>query len=243
MIQNITKHIPITTLIISYFFLCGGLFLIGFWGTFDTDISNFISLSDIPKNFIVPFAFSQGSVLFSMLINVAGPQMMEDEGHKEENINKSLWRRRIEAIFSLDMLLILVSGIIASSYYTHRQNVRYWVLSTICLAVLFSLKLSRTKFFQEQIRYYTLRLYVASIICQVPLVSFSTGKVNSLSIYNNDKYKTISIVDNTGTLKTDSTIKFIGFIGDKLVVSSIDNRVIHFINQDSYKEVNLTQKK
>lgn len=42
-----------TTLLLFYLFFSGGLFLTGFWVTFKIDVSSFVSITDIPKGFIL----------------------------------------------------------------------------------------------------------------------------------------------------------------------------------------------
>src|SRR5690348_1982129 len=54
------SKISITTFAIIYLFFCGGLYLIAYWTTFGFDITNYISLTDVPKSFILPVSIGLG---------------------------------------------------------------------------------------------------------------------------------------------------------------------------------------
>ena len=58
--------VSFTTVVIVYLFVCGGLYIIGYWGEFFLDITPFISIADIPKSFILPFKNS-GLVLILLI--------------------------------------------------------------------------------------------------------------------------------------------------------------------------------
>lgn len=58
--NDFLKNIPVTTILLTYLFICGILYLIGFWSTFNIDVFSLISIYDIPKNFAFPLLVSQG---------------------------------------------------------------------------------------------------------------------------------------------------------------------------------------
>jgi hypothetical protein len=245
MIQNITKHIPLTTLIISYFFICGGLYLIGFWGTFDIDITNIISLSDIPKSFIVPFAFSQGFALLNSAINVMIFTDTKDNKPTVKKWEPVFWKRLLKMLISIDFIILMSFTIIFKLYSTYKLDPGFWFLSALILSYLISFKLISNNSLKLYIPFYTLRFYLITTIISIPLLSYAIGKSNSLTIYNNSKYR---IVINSNAIINqqiaDSTSsKFLGFLGDKLIISSFDNKIITFINQSSIDSVQIQDKK
>lgn len=242
MIQNITKHIPLTTMIITYFFICGGLYLIGFWTTFNIDISNIVNIADIPKSFIYPFVLSQGFYLFNTLTNMTITDNRIDSYEPNPyQQQKTKMKRFLFFLVSIDFLIILSSFFIFIFHLRFEMSPSYWMLSTIVLALLLFIKFQNNSSIKKLIPYASLRIYIVNTIIFVPFLCFGTGKSNSLKIYNNNESKHVKIIKDTiQTEKIDSSyIKFIGFLGDKLIVSTIDNKKIIVINQSSFDNIQI----
>ena len=227
MLQNLTKHIPLTTIILSYFFVCGGLYLIGFWSKFNIDIYNLVSLSDIPKSFILPFVISQGFYVFNSLTGLLTSATFKDtETTPKTRISRSWWRQIIRNLLSLDFLILISTFIALKFYFVYKMEPVFWVISAFTFSFLISTKFDSMPTIKKAIPYFHLRMYIVNTIIAVPLISYAIGKVNSLTIYNNDDKRYISIIsDTTHSENTDKNLlKFVGFLGDKLIVSSVDKK-------------------
>lgn len=248
MLQNITRHIPLTTIIVSYFFICGGLYLIGFWTTFNVDIANLVSITDIPKSFIFPFVISQGFYGFNMLINIVTANSFRDANEELQPPNsrkKPFWKKALYILISLDFIILYSSLFIINYYFRYKLTPEYWLISSGVLIFLLSFKFDNFSSLKKLIPYYNLRMYIVNTAISVPLLSFAIGKSNSLKTYNNKEIRYVKIISEpTHKGNTDSSpLKFIGFLGDKLIASSLDNKKLVFINQSSFDQVQLNESK
>ncbi len=245
MLRNITRHIPLTTIIVSYFFICGGLYLIGFWGTFNIDITNFVSLADIPKSFIVPFVVSQGFVLLNAATNALATSDEIDNKPKEKKWELNRWKRVLKWFLTADFMLLLGVIILLNFHSKYKLSPSYWLTSALVFSYLLAFKFMTFNKIKEIVPYFNIRLYLVSTIISIPFLSFAIGKSNSLKIYNNSEIKYITITKEANqNIKSDSSsLKFLGFLGDKLIASSLDNKKIIFINQSSFDRVQLDDTK
>lgn len=260
MYKKVTSKIPISILLLVYFYLCGGLYLIGFWGIFDIDISNLISITDIPKSFVFPFFVTQGLLVLQSFINFITSSYLEyddikENGNEEKKTKEKIsnkrkllnWLFRIlkktfSVLTSLNMIIILVSYLIFTNYKNNQTSILFWVCSSLIMSHLLVTKFVRWDIAKEYIKSYNTRYFIAFILISMPIYCFSTGKISSLSIYNNDNIKIVksSNIDNKTFPCNDSIqYKFIGFIGDKFIISSIDNKNLHILRQSSYDRISL----
>jgi hypothetical protein len=68
MLEKLKNNLAvISTILVVYFTICGTLWHIGYWSTFDINILQYITASDIIKIFIIPFLSSGLILLFSYL--------------------------------------------------------------------------------------------------------------------------------------------------------------------------------
>lgn len=249
MIKSIIEKLPVTTIFITFFFICGGLYLIGFWSTFGVDISSFVSLADIPKSFILPFVLAQGffAINFFMILTFSKDFI---EKPSESNLNN--WKRFIDVFFSLKTALFISLIIILFRYTKHGLDKQYWIESGLVVSILLSITLVRSAIFQTYIPSNNLRLYVTSILVFVPISSFVIGKVSALNIYHSTDgcmyIITPTLIANADEDQSQSNhsnqpLKFLGFLGDKLIASSLDNKKIVFLNQSAFDEVTLSKQK
>ncbi|WP_161888878.1 hypothetical protein [Pontibacter russatus] len=245
MIKNLTSHIPITTLILSYFFLCGGLHLYAFWSVFDIDISSLVGITDIPKSFIFPFLASQGFFLLNTLthlLTAEGLDIFSDSsvmGKKQTKLGKILRRLRHP-----NVILALVVGLISYFAFDFKMNPLFWWISCISLVYALTYKITRLEKVMRLIPDGTLRYYTVSSLLFIPIFSFGFGRTSSLLIYNNNTLNLITVMakDEEAVQLSDS-LKFLGFIGDKAVAVSVDNENVIYINQSSIDQLQVHKKK
>ena len=132
----------------------------------------------------------------------------------------------------------------------YKLNAGYWAISSLIIGAYLVYKFFTSAFIKQYIPYQLLRLYTGYVICLVPVLSFSTGRVFALNIYNNKDIRHIIIVasqannasaDTIRSNKSIQSLKFLGFLGDKVIASSLDNKKITFINQSSFSQIELVQ--
>jgi hypothetical protein len=238
------KTIPITTLIIIYLFSCGLLYLIGFWTTFDIDIFNLISIYDIPKSFLLPFVLSNGLYVLGLTFNMI-PSFTDNR--KKINsffVGKETWpnnaNKIIIAITNIDFVLYMFILIWYAFTFNPLNNYLFWIISGYLIAFRITHRLVNSDLIIRKIPNIIFRSYIANLIVFIPISCFIIGKVSSLQIYRNSKIKTIEIVPiskNIQKSENSCSLKLLGFISDKIIISEIDNSKIYIYNMDSLSEI------
>jgi len=137
--KEFIKNLPITTFILVYLFFCGSLYLVGFWTTFDIDVTNFITIIEIPKSFVIPFLLANGIVFFQIVLHlISSPSNNEESKTKDNN-------KEIPFIFELlnntDLLLSILALAIIGSYYFFKTEILFWTLSSVLFAILISIRI------------------------------------------------------------------------------------------------------
>ena len=237
--KEIIKSIPITTLLLTYLFMCGVLYLIGFWGTFNIDAFNLISVYDIPKSFVFPFIISQA--LFFANFMIGSITSFEDDRKERRffvtiNEDISLLKKLFIVMFTsirLWVLYIFTFSFIFISDPMH--NTLYWVLVSMTTAYYLLHQFVNIQEYKDLIKLRTLRTYIAHILIFFPISCFSTGKISSLRIYNNKEIKRIKMYNATNSPAASDTtsFKFLGFISDNFVYSTLDNKKTYILNKNS----------
>ncbi|MCS6973379.1 MAG: hypothetical protein N2044_06220 [Cyclobacteriaceae bacterium] len=242
------EKLPITTILIAYFFICGGLYLIGYWSTFKLDITSFISLTDIPKSFVLPFVLANGYYIINIILNFVTTRHYKDKPEEQETETEKTprprWKRILSRVFSLDSLIMLTFLVGFILFDKYSLSPLYWVIFGFLLANLLMFKLTDFQPFKRLLPSSSLRLYISNMLIFLPVACFVIGKGLSLRVYSNDDImiyddRLMTLEDNK---QPSDTLKFVGFIGDKVVVSSLDNKKIVFVNQASKDEIILRKK-
>lgn len=119
------------------------------------------------------------------------------------------------------------------------MNAAYWIISSVLLGYTLALKFNRYPYIKKQIPYFTIRYYLGYVLCFFPISCFTTGKVLALGIYNNSNIQNVQLLkENLKDAGIDTLPKkFIGFIGDKLIIGSIDNKMVYVLNQSDFGNI------
>lgn len=238
--KEFIKNLPITTFILVYLFFCGSLYLVGFWTTFDIDITNFITITEIPKSFVIPFLLANGIVFFQIGLNLISSHSITEEFQKKES-NKKL-PVFFEILFKVDVLLSILTLAIVGLYNFYKTEILFWTLSCVLFAILISIRIHKIEKFKQLVPKSNFRTCLIHIFVIVPVISFSTGKLNSLNIYHNRKINLIQLIKDEKIVEKKNTFKLLGFVGEKIIISDLKNKKIQIINQSSFDQIQLTQK-
>jgi hypothetical protein len=256
MLKESLKSITLVTALLIYFYVCGGLYLIAFWSTFDLDISSFISLSDIPKNFVFPFIITNALVFILMymqhlfnveiiglgklIISFRKGKVREKEVKKKGRVLK-WFKRFLMELFDVNTFIILFFSFSVYYYDRSKYSATYWGLACGAFFLLLSTKLREWEWLDNLLVKYPIMAFIRFFVILFPVSCFVTGKISSLRIYNNDESRTLNaIISNKSHPIIDSTsLKFLGFIGNRAIVSSLDNKKIVVLSQDAYEGLEL----
>lgn len=242
MAAKLLKYIPFTTAIIIYLYCCGGLYLIGYWEIFKIDITGFISISEIPKYFVFPFFLSNVLFILIMVIILLFLRLKP----VKENANKTVYIPKkvfvLSKILGPDILFIIL---VIQSYWVYEKmklDILYWRAIPSLMIYLLSVEFGKSTFLADLIKTPIWRIYLFAVVFGTLAFSFTTGKIQSIKVYNNQDIKCINIwnAKNPIATKNNMRLKLLGVLGDKAIVSSLNNDSIFVINQSSFEDVVIT---
>lgn len=223
----------LSTVSIIYFTTCGALWHLGYWSTFDINILQYISVTDIIKSFVFPFLSSAIVLLFSYFVinymtiadNIGKPDQYLSGRGKNTKIGQNLNKNKF--FFLTIYLCFLVTLYIYGNEYK-------WEFLPILIAIPIGIFFSHQTFFINKISHPDLRYFVVTFIALLPLISFGLAKKESLSIRDNQKYKIVTRIESSSKTNLNGLIgyKFLGSAGNKLFLSKLDNSEIVYVNDN-----------
>jgi len=242
------KNIPITTLLLTYLFVCGVLYLIGFWSTFDIDVFSLISIYDIPKSFAFPLLISQGFFVLNVITgNVS--DLTDDRENRDHFITinpewKGIKRGILYTISSINLWVICSISLMAANMYDYKNNSLFWVLTSLIVSYYLLHKFVNLDIVKKNFKNRILRYFIGHFIVFFPISCLSTGKIQSISILHNNDNKYISIINiNRASPMTDTTrVKLLGFISDRIIYGTLDNKRTYILNKSACDGILLTKK-
>ena len=249
MLDKIIKYIPITTGLIIFLFICGGVYLAGFWTTFGIDVLGLVSLTEIPKSFLLPFSLAIGVAFIENFIMAL---ILHDK-----NLNTARFRRAYKfvnitakkyLIFNLDFWIIAISISTLILYPFLSKFGWFWTVSCGALIITIFNKVVISSFAIRYVMAYKSLISIILLLISTPFFSFMLGKTSSLNIYNNKDIKYIKNITMTNNIqilaqKDSLSFKSLGFLGDKFIISSLDNKEIIILNQASIQQIDFVDKK
>lgn len=246
--KEIISKLSATTVLLVYLFFCGTLYIISYWSTFDFDITNYIELLDIPKSFVFPLATGIGISLLMILIQAIFHSIQKVKKDDEEN--KKLLPKIKELPTKFILLRILKDYntwviIILSVCFIFYKPRREWVIavSSIVLILFGIVKFIRHSAIIKKFPDFRLRFIFSILFFFIPIFSFTTGKLNAIEVWKNQKYFQITDIffkeDSISNQHLTPT-KFLGKLGTNLFVSDSLNSKITIINSETIKYINFT---
>lgn len=224
----------IITILLLYFGTCGGLWHITYWSIYDINYLQYITLSDIIKNFATPFITSAGfSVLIYFAIQVLqflhrydNPEAIFFGRGSQTKVGKFLnkWSALFITIYGLWIIAIIIFG----------DYTKYFYLPLMIAGPL-GIYLTNRGLFSKQIINPDLRNGVITFLLLLPTFSFCNAKIASLSIYENRVYKVVDEIQLNQEYTTDRTnhligLKYIGATSDIVFLSKVDNTKTTMLN-------------
>ncbi len=237
--KDILLKLPLSTVLVTYLFICGLLYLIGFWGTFNIDVFNLITIYDIPKSFVFPLLISQG--FFSIQFFTGAVMNLNDDREDIGSIVKikdewPFWRQALTRVISNTSILTTIVFLLSSIFLENRfHNELFWLINSLTVGYFLLHRFVNIKELKLLVKSSILRSYIGHMLIVFPITCFSTGKITSLKVYNNQNIVNIrSITDNTVGFGSDSiSVKFLGFISENFIYSTLDNKKTYIINKNS----------
>lgn len=220
------KNIPL--FFIPYLTICGGLYQISFWDTFNINGLAFISLSDIIKSSIYPIIFSGLAFLYTIIIYYfENRQLLEAlDINSIKPRSKKIMTIAFVACLAIYFLFVFVLGF-------KREPIRFVIFGFI-IATFISATFSNKKIFIKHFTSYLTYLIFIDLIIFLPIFSFYIGKYESYQIKENVKYKYAinKSPSPSNNLIINDTIKFIGKTENHFIFTDMKNKSNIFLKLD-----------
>lgn len=240
---NWVKTLSPIAAIVIYMFLCGICHLVAFWSTFNLDISQFIQIWDIPKSFVFPFFVSGGLIIVLIVISRFLLNRSEIDEKATESAKKmnGYW----DVILTPNSIVFICLVLIFILYAILKATQMFFIASGLLTTIIFFIHIEHIDFIKSQIPDTLKRFIIINSFVLTPIVCFVTGKNQSLLIYQNERIRYMNIVTHQNiknNISDSISIKFLGFLGDKVIGSSLNNEKIIVLNQSDMAGIVLTEK-
>ncbi len=227
---------------IPYFFLCGGLYHLTYWSTFNINGLSFISISNIIKSSIYPIVVTLVFVVIGIILGESifrfDKYSPPDEG-RETKIGKKLNSNIAITIF----LVLWISALIFLYLFGTSER---WILWAFIFSSVPIFALDRIRLWKNDFENHNLRMWTIRILIWFPTFSFAVGKYNCELVYRNIDYKfttthNIEIFPRTNA-KSD-TIKLIGYTEKYIFFTDLENTKTYMIKPEKLEFIELLVKK
>ncbi len=153
-------------------------------------------------------------------------EIKEDWSHKKKVF--------ISVISSIPLWIMLVTGLLSIFIENHSQSIYYWEIVCLIFSYYLLYRFVNFPFVKSKISNVLLRYYIGHFLTFFPIACFSNGKIESLKIYLNKQKQYFDIVDskNKTQINDPNCLKFLGFVSDKYIYSSLDNNKIYILNKE-----------
>lgn len=224
------KDLTTIPLLLLYLYVCGILYYVSYWSTFDIDVSPFVQFQDIPKSFIyynLEGILGDG-ILFGLLMYYGFFFNISILNYFKNNyvLSKFMY-------YGTSLLCFLR---LASSYWhTNIFNYLSAVIATLMVVICLIYYNNIINFIKTKLTSYLL-IYLIFIPCFV----YIRTKFRSTEVYKNTTTSTIKIYTKDSTIQASKIpLKLLDYVGDKVIVSSLDNKQKFILNQSSLAGIEL----
>jgi hypothetical protein len=222
--KNLTQ---LSVLFLPYLIVCGGLYHIAYWATFNINGLAYIGVTDIIKSAIYPFLTFGLIIIVGTLYSefVYGLDDIFPRGGGRETAVGMKLNSRIGIAIVLTIWIILVILI-----YKQGGTSR-WLIWGFLIAVVPSIILERLGLFSNTLKDNTTRQLVIRLLIYIPAFCFAAGKYNSEMIQKNIHYQYTLHSSNSLSPKID-TLKLIGNSDKQYFMTDLNNSYILILRSD-----------
>ncbi len=194
----------IITFLTSYSLVVSFLYLLGFWGTFGVNILEYITLSDILKNALLPLLYSSfvivaGIAIGNILVIPLSKAMPPGAGADLPQAKYFRWFIYFYGIF-------LFVAIIYQIFFEIGHD--RWFIVAVLLFLPLSIAIGDASFAEKYFQHKRLRIVIVNILCSILLYAFGWGAIDAKQVKKNAQ-----ILKINGVI---SEYYYIGWAGDFL---------------------------
>jgi len=223
---------------IPYLTICGGIYHLAFWDTFNINGLSYISLGDIIKSFLYPFL--SAIIMFGLGIIIGAtkksPDQSQEDTSKKSKLKVIINSRLFNEIFIFFWVVII--------YILYKYgSIHRWLLWGFITGLVPYVYLIKTGFLSEYFNNKRVWLSILSIMIFLPTYSFSIGKLNAETIKINKKYNYVIDLKSEVNISRTDTLKLIGFTGKHYFFTNFKNDFTLIIESDKIDYIEFAAKK
>ena len=203
-----------TILLLPYLTVCSALYHLAYWSVFNMNGLEVVSISDLIRTSIVPFA-SNSTLLFYSVLPLLFISLRE---MKKTPILEEGWKNYI--FFFVWWIVFLLF------FYK-----KWWGLFPLFAAIAPTAYLLKYDVIAFKQFTYSQIFNVCFIVCLLPGFFFSAGKIEAEKVADNVSFKYL-VSNFTGHTLKPLTIKYLGSTEDRLILSDLRNDNIIEIKKD-----------
>lgn len=244
MIEKLKNNLTvISSIMIVYFTICGTLWHIGYWSTFDINILQYITVGEIIKSFIIPF-LSSGIIFLITYFTINYVTIADNINKTDKYFSGKGKDTRVGRYLNKNKYFFLTCYFVLLFFIYLFASHPKWLFLPLLLAIPIGIILSHQQLFINIIPHPDLRYFVLTLFVYLPLLSFGLSKYNGLNVRDNIKYKMISKIETSSKTNLDSLIgfKYLGSAGNKIFLSKLDNSEIVLLNDNLIDYIGLKPK-
>jgi len=197
---------------VAYVIFVGVLYQWGYWGTFDINILQFMSVSDVIRSFLYPFLAGMFFYLIGALISYRGNRILPEGEGRETPIGRFLNKYIfvLNILFSILVLIVLIYG----------GPGRWFVAAAITIPLLTAM-ISRKEWVHAVLPDMELRRAVTFFGVAFPILAYAHGASKAEWVLKDYSYTEARIGDS------NTRFKYLGHAGDYVFLMSMDNATIN----------------
>lgn len=201
------------SLVVAYALLVGILYQWGYWGTFNVNILQFMSLTDIVKSFAYPFVSSFAAFFLGIVMGTLVPTQSLPPGEGRQTVlGQFLYRWRFVLLWGYFGLVFAVWRFAPPS--------ERWFLAAAMATPVVALFVSNFSVVQQLLPNSVVRQLAAFTATAMPLFAFAYGSSHAEAVLSGRSYF------ETRLSPGDAPSKYLGIAGERLFLLSADNKVI-----------------
>jgi len=204
----------LTFLMTGYTFAVGVLYEWGYWGRFDVNILQFMTLTDVVRSFAYPFA----AAIFTFMVGVALgsfiPITLPEGGGRETRVGKILNRRPV-------LILSLFAYVALALKIWWLGGPQRWTVPAAMLTPVLAAMVSRYEVLHGVISNPKLRSLITLVGVGMPVLAFAHGATNAEQVLESVSYFQAKFPND------EAIYKYLGHAGEYIFLLSADNKTVH----------------
>jgi hypothetical protein len=226
------EQLKVTTLGIIYGCVISVCYLMGFWKTFNINVFQYASITDVLKAAILPLAITILGILLTYFF-MEGPRLIVPRSNSTPTSNSTsrLDKLLLALLQQKELIAIVWLGVASLTYQWIHEPGKYFVL--VVASMPFGAVLMNAEFFSLAFPNPRLRRTVAFLVTPLPFTSLFVGSLDAHKIIDNHADYIVES-ESLGARKTvtkSENLEYIGLVGNTLFLYDPASKGLVLIKQ------------